>query len=78
VAQKGSPIRNVVGAACLIAALVVVAAGFAMMVRALEAGAYGTSRVTWALVALGSGGGLMGTGFALLIWEYGVRHGIRH
>lgn len=77
-AHTASPVRHIIGAVCLVASLVVVAIGFALLVRALDGGQYGTAHIAWALVALGAGGGLMGVGFALLIWEYSVRHGVRH
>ncbi len=48
------------------------------MVQALEDGGYATGGVTFALWWLAAGGGLLGTGIALLIWEMSVRHGIRH
>ena len=48
------------------------------MVRALERGGYGTSSITIALAWLGLGGGLLGLGIALLIWELSVRHNMRH
>ena len=34
--------------------------------------------MTYAFAWLGFGGGLLGLGIALLIWELSVRHGIRH
>lgn len=76
--QAGSPIRYVLGAVCLIGAMVALPAGFILMVRALDRGGYGTERVTYALLTLGLGGGLLGLGIALLIWEISVRYNIRH
>lgn len=76
--NAGSPIRYVLGAVCLIGAMVVLPAGFILMVRALDRGGYGTERVTYALATLGLGGGLLGLGIALLIWELSVRYNIRH
>lgn len=76
--QRGSPIRYVAGAVCLMAAMVVLPAGFIQMVRALERGGYGTTSITYALGWLGLGGGLLGMGIALLIWELSLRHNIRH
>lgn len=77
-AQAGSPARSVIGWMCLVASLVTLPAGFVLMVRALERGGYGTSSVNVSLYVLGAGGGLLGFGIALLIWEYSVRHNIRH
>lgn len=76
--QAGSPIRYVLGAVCLIGAMVALPAGFILLVRALDRGGYGTERVTYALLTLGLGGGLLGLGIALLIWEISVRYNIRH
>ena len=76
--QRGSPIRYVAAAVCLVAAMVTLPAAFIQMVRALERGGYGTSSVTFALGWLGLGGALLGLGVALMIWELSVRHNIRH
>lgn len=75
---KGSAVRTVGAGVCLISSLVVLPAGFVQMVRALEGGGYGTGGVTFSFWWLGAGGGLLGMGIALLIWEISVRHGIRH
>jgi hypothetical protein len=63
---------------CLLLALVTLPAGFVQMVRALNAGGYGTSSVTIALMVLGLGGAFLGFGIGLLIWELSIRHNIRH
>ena len=63
---------------CLLVSLVVLPAGFVLMVRALERGGYGTSAVTASLIWLGVGGGFLGFGVALMIWELSVRHNIQH
>ena len=76
--QGGSTIRTIAGGVCLASSLVVLPAGFIQMVQALENGGYGTGGVTSALWWLAAGGGLLGMGIALLIWEISVRHGIRH
>jgi hypothetical protein len=76
--QRGSPARYVVGMVCLIGAMVTLPAGFIQMVRSLERGGYGTSSITYALGWLGLGGGLLGLGVALMIWELSVRHNVRH
>jgi hypothetical protein len=76
--QRGSPTRYVAGMVSLIGAMVTIPAGFLQMIRALEGGAYGTTSNTIAFVWLGLGGGLLGLGMALLIWELSVRHNIRH
>jgi len=62
---------------CLIASMVTIPSGFVFMVRSLESGGYGTSSNTLALVWIAGGGGLLGLGIALLIWELSVRHNVR-
>lgn len=76
--QRGSPIRYLIGAVSLIGALVALLAGAMQMVRSLERGGYGTSSIDYAVALLGLGGGLLGLGIALLIWELSVRHNVRH
>jgi hypothetical protein len=66
------------GIVCLMLALITIPAGFIQMVRALEAGGYGTSSNTIAFVWLGLGGGFLGLGMVLVIWELSVRHNVRH
>jgi len=75
---RGSFIRGVAGAVCLVASLVALPAGFVMMVRALETAGYASGGVTGALAVLGAGGGLLGMGIALLIWELSIRYDVRH
>ena len=76
--QRGSPARYIAGMVCLIGAMVTIPAGFVLMVRALEGGGYGTSANTIALTWIAVGGGLLGLGIALVIWELSVRYNIRH
>ena len=75
---KESALRTVVAGVCLVSSLVVLPAGFVLMIRALEGGGYGTDSMSAPFWWLGTGGGLLGMGIALLIWELSVRHGIRH
>ena len=76
--QRGSPIRYVVGMVALFGAMLALPAGAIQMVRTLERGGYGTTGIDFALIWLGVGGGLLGIGVSLLIWELSVRHNIRH
>jgi hypothetical protein len=76
--QHPSSIRYVTAGVCLIGAMVCLPAGFLQMVFALQRGGYGTSSITYAVAWLALGGGLLGLGIALMIWELSVRHGIRH
>jgi hypothetical protein len=75
---RGSPVRSIVGLVSLVAAMVVLPAGGVQMVRTLERGGYGTSSIDYAVALLGLGGGLLGLGIALLIWEISVRHNWKH
>jgi hypothetical protein len=77
-AERGSPIRYVMGGVSLVGAMVALPAGFLQMVRTLEGGGYGTAGINYALWWLGLGGGLLGLGIALVIWELSIRHNIRH
>jgi hypothetical protein len=76
--QHGSPVRYVAGIVSLMLATVTIPAGFIQMVRTLERGGYGTTSNTIAFVWLGIGGGFLGLGIVLLIWELSVRHNVRH
>lgn len=76
--QQGSPIRYVTAMVSLAGAMVALPAGAIQMVRTLERGGYGTTSINFALIWLGVGGGLLGIGVSLLIWELSVRHNIRH
>jgi len=76
--ERGSSIRYVIGMVSLISSLIALPAGGLQMVRALERGGYGTDAVDHALIVLAAGGGLLGLGIALLIWEISVRHNWRH
>jgi hypothetical protein len=76
--KRGSPARYIAGMVCLLGAMVTIPAGFVQMILALERGGYGTTANTIALAWIALGGGLLGTGIALLIWELSIRHNIRH
>ena len=76
--ERGSPIRYVTAMVSLFGAMVALPAGAIQMVSTLERGGYGTTSINFALLWLGVGGGLLGIGVSLLIWELSVRHNIRH
>ena len=78
VPQQPSPTRYVTAGVCLIGAMVSLPAGFIQMVLALQRGGYGTGSMAYPIAWLGFGGGLLGLGIALMIWELSVRHGVRH
>ena len=76
--QQPSPTRYVTAAVCLIGAMICLPAGFIQMVLVLQRGGYGSHSLGYAIAWLGLGGGLLGLGIALMIWELSVRHGVRH
>jgi hypothetical protein len=76
--QKPSSIRYVIAGVSLIGAIVCLPAGFIQMVVALQRGGYGTVSMAYPIAWLALGGGLLGLGIALMIWELSVRHGVRH
>lgn len=76
--QRPSPARFVAAGVCLIAAMVCLPAGFIQMILALQRGGYGTMSMVYPIAWLALGGGLLGLGIALMIWELSVRHGVRH
>ena len=76
--HQPSSIRFVVAGVCLMSAMVCLPAGFIQMVLSLERGGYGTNAIGYAVAWLALGGGLLGLGIALLIWELSIRYGVRH
>ena len=76
--QQPSSIRYVTAGVCLIGAMVCLPAGFIQMVLVLQRGGYGSHSLGYAIAWLALGGGLLGLGMALMIWELSVRHGVRH
>ena len=76
--QKPSSIRYVIAGVCLVGAIVSLPAGFIQMILALQRGGYGTIGMAYPIATLALGGGLLGLGIALMIWELSVRHGDRH
>lgn len=78
VPQQPSSIRYVTAGVCLIGAMVCLPAGFIQMVLVLQRGGYGSHSQGYAIAWLALGGGLLGLGMALMIWELSVRHGVRH
>lgn len=78
VPQQPSSVRYVTAGVCLIGAMVCLPAGFIQMVLVLQRGGYGSHSLSYAIAWLALGGGLLGLGMALMIWELSVRHGVRH
>jgi hypothetical protein len=75
--DQKSFVRALLGVLSLVAAFVVVAAGFTLLVAAMQAGERGTRPFFNALAVLGVGGGLLAAGIALLIWEMSIRYDVR-
>lgn len=75
--NQKSFVRALLGVVSLCAALVVVAAGFVLLIASMQAGEHGTRRWFYALAVLGVGGGLLAAGIALLIWEMSIRYDVR-
>jgi len=75
---KGSTIRGVIGALSLLLALVMLPVAFVMMIRGVEQFGYGSEPVRQSLILMSVGGGLLGIGIAVLIWEFSVRYDVRH
>lgn len=71
-----SQVRLTVGVLCFLASLGVLPFAFTQLNDALEGPGYGSPEVRVALIVLGVGGAMLGTGVALLIWETAVR--LRH
>jgi hypothetical protein len=76
--QKPSTLRAIIGVVCMASSLVIIAASFVLFVRALDASGYGSPAWKSALMWMSGGGGLLGVGMAVLIWELSVRYNIRH
>jgi len=71
-------VRALIGVVCLVASLIVIAAGFVLLVAAMKAGERGTPPFFYALAVLGVGGGLQAAGIAVLIWEMSIRYDVRN
>lgn len=71
---RTSFLRMLTAIVALVSALVVIAAGFVLLVTRLEGGAYNEAPMVAALVVLSIGGGLLSLGFGLLIWELAGRY----
>ncbi|MCC7034959.1 MAG: hypothetical protein IT179_19205 [Acidobacteria bacterium] len=74
--SQKSFVRALLGVVALMASLVVIAGGFALLIVAMQAGERGTPPFFNALAVLAVGGGLLATGIAVLIWEMSIRYDI--
>ena len=61
----------------LVLSMIVLPAGFVLLVSGLQSGSDDTRSMVNALGVLSIGGGLMALGVAMLIWEMSVRYGVR-
>ena len=71
---EGSPIRLLIGAVLILAALSLMLIGFVRLIRILEGGGYGTSAMRGALAVLGGAGALFAAGIATVIWDIAKRY----
>ena len=75
--EPKSFLRALIGVVSLVLSMVVIPAGFVMLVTDMHAGDASRRALVKALSVLSVGGGLMALGIALLIWEMSVRYGVR-
>lgn len=73
---SSSFVRLLMAVVALVASVVIIAAGFVLLVTRLEGGAYNERPMVEALGVLGLGGGLMALGIGLLIWEMAGRYNL--
>jgi hypothetical protein len=71
---RTSFLRLLIAIVSLVSAVVVIAAGFVLLVTRLEGGAYNARPMVEAMGVLGLGGGLLALGIGLLIWELAGRY----
>jgi hypothetical protein len=75
--EPKSFVRALIGVVSLLASMVVIPAGFVLLVTGMQRGGDSTRPMLQALGVLAAGGGLMALGVSMLIWEMSVRYGIR-
>jgi hypothetical protein len=72
-----SLLRALAGVVSLVLSMIVIPAGFVMLVTSMRGGHFGPRVLISPLAVLSIGGGLMALGVSLLIWETSVRYGVR-
>jgi hypothetical protein len=75
--ESKSFLRALVGVLALASSVIVLPAGFVLLISGLQDGNDDTRSMVNALGVLSIGGGLMALGVAMLIWEMSVRYGVR-
>jgi len=75
--EPKSFLRALIGVLSLVLSMIVLPAGFVLLVSGLRSGSDDTRAMVNALGVLSIGGGLMALGVAMLIWEMSVRYGVR-
>jgi hypothetical protein len=70
-------LRALVGVVSLVLSMIVIPAGFVLLVSDMQAGDSSRRALMNALGVLSVGGGLMALGISMLIWEMSVRYGVR-
>jgi hypothetical protein len=70
-------LRALVGVVALVSSVIVLPAGFVLLISGMQQGDDDTRSMVNALGVLSIGGGLMALGVAMLIWEASVRYGVR-
>jgi hypothetical protein len=75
--EPKSFLRALIGIVSLILSMVVIPAGFVLLVTDMQTGDSSRRALLNALAVLSVGGGLMALGVAMLIWEVSVRYGVR-
>jgi hypothetical protein len=75
--EPKSFLRALIGVVSLVLSMVVIPAGFVLLVTDMQAGDSSRRGLLNALAVLSIGGGLMALGIAMLIWEMSVRYGVR-
>lgn len=75
--EPKSFLRALIGVVSLVLSMIVIPAGFVLLVADMQDGDSSRRALLNALAVLSVGGGLMALGVAILIWEMSVRYGVR-
>ena len=75
--EPKSFLRALIGVVSLVLSMIVIPAGFVLLVTDMQAGESSRRALVRALAVRSAGGGLMALGIAMLIWEMSVRYGVR-
>jgi hypothetical protein len=75
--EPKSFLRALIGVVSLVLSMIVIPAGFVLLVTDMQAGPANRRTMMNALGVLSIGGGLLALGVSMLIWEMSVRYGVR-